>query len=501
MSLRFKILTAVVLVMLAVMTLLVIIIIHGMEQQDQESRMMRLTWVRQVVQDIFEGHTMVNNNHTELEEIVAPLAKARLIARYAYVDSHGRREFEHVQLDNDPTPPDLLRLALDENRIASRGTHVVVPISIAGIDRWGTLEIQLNVPAQLRYMPPDLFQKIFLTMCFGTLALLAVLYFLISAVVLKPVEKIARAADLLATGKYNVEVAFTDRADEIGRLIRAFRSMRTQLANYHQELQREIAAARVIIQKQERGLMVAQRLAATGTLAAGIAHEVNNPIGGMLNASLSLKKRHSTDERTVRYLDLIIEGLDRVRDTVSKVLQFTPRSTAVGPVHIERAIDSAVELARHRIKRHEIKLDWETPSGMPRVRGNLAELQQVVLNMLFNAIDAIDMASRKDGVISIRIEPLPEALRVRISDNGVGMSEEELSKAFDLFYTTKDPGKGTGLGLSIAHNIITGHGGQIELEGAKGRGATVVITLPLAEVEGSAPVGAPTADGNRAVSR
>lgn len=477
MSLRFKILTAVVLVMLAVMTLLVINITIGTYRQKEDSERMRLRWVRRVVADLLEGRTMVEQHEHEILQYVLPLKRARLVSGYALVAADGTIRDRYDEMTSWPRPA-LVEEALRENRIVSEGRHVVVPIQIVGIDRWGTLQIYLSVPTQLTYTGTDLFLNVFGSMLVGSLVLLLVLYILIRKMVLQPLEVLARHADRLAAGKLEVEIAFTDRPDEIGQLIRAFRSMRLRLANYYHKLQEEIDAARAKIKKQERGLMVAQRLAATGTLAAGIAHEVNNPIGGMLNASLSLKKRHAEDARTVRYLDLIIEGLDRVRETVSKVLQFTPRGVSVGPVGIRRAVDSALGLATHRLKRNEVEVTVDVAEDLPPVRGNLAELQQVILNMLFNAGDAIE---EPPGTIAIAARVAEGRLRLTIADSGCGMTEEELSQAFDLFHTTKDPGKGTGLGLSIAHNIITGHDGTIELESAKGEGTTVIITLPLYE--------------------
>lgn len=484
MALRSKILTAAVLVMMAVMTLLVTNIIFGTQRQQADNHEIRLRWVGTIVGDLMRGRTYHNNHQDEVLQYVEPLYKSRLVRAYRLVPGDGS-EAPTGEGEFDALPSaELVAMALRENRIEIADEHVVVPITLRDVHRWGTLQLELEVPTTLTYSGPALFQNVFLAMCLGTLILLAVLYVLVSLMVVRPIEKLARAADQLAAGKYEFEIPFTHRPDEIGQLIRAFRSMRLQLASYHQQLQTEIDAARQTITKQERALSVAQRLAATGTLAAGIAHEVNNPIGGMLNASLSLKKRHSEDARTVRYLDLIVEGLDRVRETVSKVLQFTPRGVSVGPIPLQRAIDSAVELARHRMKRHNVELSTEVPANLPDVEGNLSELQQVILNMLFNAIDAIDDAGREQGRVVVRALPQAETMRLEIEDNGAGMSEEQAQQAFDLFFTTKDPGKGTGLGLSIAHNIISGHNGTLELESREGEGTTVVITLPLAVTHG-----------------
>jgi signal transduction histidine kinase len=228
----------------------------------------------------------------------------------------------------------------------------------------------------------------------------------------------------------------------------------------------------------EKNLTIAQRLAATGKLASGIAHEVNNPLAGMLNATRRLKEGMPTPEKHDEYCDLVIEGLQRIQETVKKILQFTPHKVAPQPVALETVLRRAIALASHRIERERVAVEVDLPSDA-RVFGDPFELQQVFLNIFLNSLDAIAEAEREKGAIVVRGSIAGTEIRLDVADNGCGMSEDLVTQAFDLFTTTKPVGEGTGLGLSIAHNVIENHGGRIEIASTPGTGTTVSIALPL----------------------
>jgi len=482
-SLKFKLLALVMTVMLAMMALLVANLTLDAKRWSERERELRRTWVLQIVKTQLEGKTAVQSTD-EMRPVMATLMRSKLIIGWAILDHKGKLLEKQGPLDLSRIEPAMVERARQRGVVQTEGRYLVAPIIDEGVGTIGTAQMRIEVPVSGNL--PGQGSAVFLLMCLGTLVLLGVLYIMMSIHVLKPLERLARAADYLAAGKFDFSIEFSDRPDEIGQLLRAFRHMRSRLANYHEELQRDIDAARATIKKQERGLMMAQRLAATGTLAAGIAHEVNNPIGGMLNAAISLKYRHADDERTVQYLELIIEGLGRVRDTVSKVLQFTPREVSVGAVEFRQVIDSAVALAKHRLSKGQTRLTCDIPADLPAVKGNATELQQVMLNLTLNAVDAIEDES---GTIEIVAEQVDDKVQLEIRDSGMGMTEEQLAKAFDLFYTTKEPGKGTGLGLSIVHDIVTRHHGEVEFFSTPGQGTTVRLVFPAYLDEIEAPAG------------
>jgi signal transduction histidine kinase len=242
-------------------------------------------------------------------------------------------------------------------------------------------------------------------------------------------------------------------------------------------------SAKVRITETEKRLFAAQRLSTTGTLAAGIAHEINNPLGGMINAARVLGEGRLDEAKRAEYMALIVDGLERIRATVQKILQFQPRSLQTQPVSLRETVEKAAAFVEHRARAKEVTIANGLPADLPPVSGDPMELQQAFLNILMNALDACVMGEGKIDVTSLLREG---EVAVRVADNGCGMGEEELARCMDLFYTTKDVGDGTGLGLSVAHTIVVSHGGRIEIESRRGEGTAVTLSFPL-----PAPRGAP----------
>ena len=242
--------------------------------------------------------------------------------------------------------------------------------------------------------------------------------------------------------------------------------------------------------------MTSRRLAAMGELAAGIAHEVNNPLGGLLNAVESLSKGTLPPEKEQQYHGLLRDGLERIRLVVSKLLRFTPRDSEHQPFNLLTPVRDALVLCRHRIDALGVEVRFEVAgrsvdegeleegryAEFATVLGEQGELGQALLNLFVNALDALEEVDHARR-IDISLEQEGGFLVLRVQDNGAGMNQEELSSAADLFFTTKEVGRGTGLGLSIVHKIVHQHGGELQLESEPGRGFTAVIRLPVRTVE------------------
>ena len=243
--------------------------------------------------------------------------------------------------------------------------------------------------------------------------------------------------------------------------------------------------------------MTQRRLAATGELAAGIAHEINNPLGGMLNA-LEVLGRPDLDPQTrERYLELVQGGLERIGETVGKVLRLAPRETAVEPLALVGPLGDALGLIQHRadVQRTQIWLEGaggtrlasdgqalEAWSAMPLVRGQRNELGQAILNLLVNSLDALTDHSSGEGRIRVGLDSEGQWLHLWVADNGPGMDPDLIQRAADLFYTTKATGRGTGLGLAIVHNVVAGHGGEVQLRTPSEGGFLVELRLPTHQV-------------------
>ena len=252
--------------------------------------------------------------------------------------------------------------------------------------------------------------------------------------------------------------------------------MAQKIRDHQVTLREDVRKARNQVSSTERKLFAAQRLSTTGTLAAGIAHEINNPLGGMINAARAIRDGGLDDAKRDEYLELVTDGLDRVRVIVQKILQFRPRPFEPQPVRLREAVEKAAAFVDHRARAKDVAIINELPESLPLVDGDPLELQQAFLNVLMNAVDACVMS---EGKITITSRVENNAVAVKVTDNGCGMDEDERARCMDPFFSTKDVGEGTGLGLAVAHNIVTNHGGKMELETLRGEGTTVTFTYPV----------------------
>ena len=328
-----------------------------------------------------------------------------------------------------------------------------------------------------RVAPTRWLTGVLLAVASGTAILLLVVYGLLLRLVLRPVEDLVAASRVLSSGARPPKVTGEGRIDEMGELITAFNRMAAEVASSREEMERRVEEAVGEREAAQKRLALEQRLSATGKLAAGVAHEIANPLGGMMNAARAVAKEEGLSERGREYLGLVNDGLERVRTIVERMRTFVKPHPSVKSVDIVETVRGALAFARHRMKDESVTLDDDCPKAPVRVSGDAGELQQVFLNLIMNALDAmkeIDPSGRRLGV---RVARDGARAIVDISDTGAGMGAEALASAFDLFYSTKDEG-GTGLGLAIAHRIVTDHGGDIELESSPGGGTTARVLLP-----------------------
>lgn len=304
--------------------------------------------------------------------------------------------------------------------------------------------------------------------------------------VLKPLDNVLENSKMIVKGTSGLEVrGLTGKGgDEVETLVAAFNGMFSELKAYQADLEGKVKDATRTIQKQQQSLVIAQRLAATGTLAAGLAHEVNNPLSGMLNAARRLKMREGLDERARDYIGLIEEGLGRIEELMKQILDFSRRRD-MKPERFEalRPYRRAMPLVKHRLEKRKIQLEEEFHTELPQVYGNEEELSQVFMNLLINASDA----APEGGIVRATITRNARGgVDYAIEDNGTGVPEEIRDRIFDPFFTTKEPGKGTGLGLSIVHTIVDNHGGVVRVEKSeKLGGARFVIDLQPADKQES----------------
>lgn len=388
-----------------------------------------------------------------------------------------------------------LRSAIEERR-AVEGIEggVCVPVFDKAGKVWGGCWYVLSKPdgagSPFRVLLPwFLASSLLLTL--GTFSVLG-------RFVLEPVEELARTARRVSEGDLSARANFSGkRRDEFSELTQSFNDMTAQLAGYNRKLESEVITATEKARAAEAASMRQRRLAAMGELAAGIAHEINNPLGGLQNAVEALEKPSLSSDKQVQYRGLLKDGLERIRRIVSKLLHMTPRESDLAPVALVDPAWDAISLVAHRASRHDIELDLlvgedrlvrseeeasELREALPRVLAERGELGQALLNLLSNALDALEegpIAAAEKPRVTVQIRAAsPDRVQLEVCDNGPGMEPEALERALDLFFTTKDVGKGTGLGLSIVHAAVTKFEGRLELDSTPGNGFRCLIDLP-----------------------
>jgi signal transduction histidine kinase len=367
----------------------------------------------------------------------------------------------------------------------------VVPIPIEGRN-WGACWFRL--PEQDRILP--LVQNLLPGFLVSTLLLSAATFLALRRLVLEPVAELHRAAQGLERGQLSARVPLSSGAGELSELGATFNRMAERMEGFSRELERQVELATEQARMAERAALTQRRLAAMGELAAGIAHEINNPLGGLTNAVRALETKQLDPERRARYLALLSEGLERIRAIVMRVLSTAPRPSEPRPVVLLEVARDALLLVAHRARQQGVELALRfgprelEPEGAldgqdraaTRLLGAHNELAQAVLNLVANALDALEggVGERLSGPprVVLALEQQGGELWLSVRDNGPGAPAEALARARDLFFTTKEVGRGTGLGLSIVHAIAEAHGGRLLLESEAGAGFCATLILP-----------------------
>ena len=284
----------------------------------------------------------------------------------------------------------------------------------------------------------------------------------------RPVEQLSRATRQIAKGRFDVKVRVTSN-DEIGTLAVSFNRMAS-----------ELRAREGALREAHAKILQSEKLAAVGQLGAGIAHEVKNPLAGILGcAQLSLRKAERGTPLEKNLL-LIEKETKRCKTIIENLLKFARQEkTVLEPIEVNRVVEDAVAIVRHQLELQRVKIREELADDLPMVRGHADQLQQVLMNLMINAQDAME---GRPGTVTITTgRPDADRIEVRVMDTGPGIPKEIQGKLFEPFFTTKPRGKGTGLGLAVTYGIVKDHGGEIRVESEPGHGATFIITLPVAE--------------------
>jgi PAS domain S-box-containing protein len=229
----------------------------------------------------------------------------------------------------------------------------------------------------------------------------------------------------------------------------------------------------------EQKAQLVSRLASVGELASGVAHEINNPLTGVIGYSALLSDREDVPEDMRRDLEAITEGAQRVASIVKRLLAFARQIKPKRDyVDINEMIENTFYLRAYHLRTSSIKVTTQLAPDLPMTIADTGQLQQVFLNLIVNAETEMRLAHGK-GKLLIKTEKADNTIRISFQDNGPGITKENLDSIFNPFFTTREVGEGTGLGLSICHGIVTEHRGRIWAESEPGKGATFIMELPV----------------------
>jgi len=283
-------------------------------------------------------------------------------------------------------------------------------------------------------------------------------------------------------------------SEELEELAASFNAMRKRLNQSIAEINQFAQSLESKVQERTEQLKVAQRklvqsdrLASLGQLSASMAHEINNPLSGVLNLSKLMQRIIREDgippERLPefrRYLSQVVDETSRVGRIVTDLLTFSRRPKPQRtPVDLNGIIQSTLSIVSHKLKLANVELSLHLSPNLPRVHCDASQMQQVVINLMMNAAEATVKCAQ--GVVTVSTSTGPDhSVLLEVSDNGEGIPTQNLPKIFDPFFTTKEEGKGVGLGLAVVYGIVDSHGGDIEVKSTVGAGTLFTVTLPAA---------------------
>jgi two-component system NtrC family sensor kinase len=388
-----------------------------------------------------------------------------------YRNSAGRRVFGVIEpIENEP-------------RCARSGCHApVTEQSILGI-----MDVQMSLEpldlalADARRRSLWLTIAVMLVVSAGTIAF-------VYRIVRRPVMKLVEGTQRIAQGDLDTRIDVTSR-DELGVLASAFNGMtqdlhkaREESNQWSQQLEQKVVEKTAELGRIQRQVLLMEKMASLGKLAATVAHELNNPLGGILNYAKLVERvvRDETlDEAGKReiqhYLTAIQQESRRSGDIVRNLLLFArPSQASFAPVHLAQIIERSLLLVQHRMAMASITCEYQPATGDDMLTCDPDQIQQVLVALLVNAIEAME----DGGDLHVVVTPASDTIGLVISDTGVGIPEDAIGHIFEPFFSTKDKESGVGLGLAVVYGIVTGHRGTIDVASDPGKGTTFTVRLP-----------------------
>ena len=371
----------------------------------------------------------------------------------------------------------------------------------------GVLDTNLSL-AQADVQLADSSWRMFLYTA-GAMLIVAVLsWVFVWRVVHKPIKALKSGTEHLSKGELGYQIEVRSQ-DEVGDLADSFNGMSLQLRDANEEivtwaktLEDRVEQKTKELKRAHEHVLHVEKMASIGKMAAVVAHEVNNPLSGILTYAKLLQKwvasgraEHEKQEEAMQCLELIAAESRRCGELVKNLLNLSRTAPMnVQPTDLHAVIDRCLLLVRHQLELAGIQLQLNLATDLPRVPCDPAQIEQVFLALIMNAIDAMPRGGNL--WIETRLSDDETEIKIRVRDDGAGIAPDVLPQIFEPFLTTKETGRGVGLGLAISRGIVERHSGRIEVESELGRGTTFTVTLPSQAAAASlATVG----DGNAAM--
>ncbi|MCD9187328.1 MAG: ATP-binding protein [Pyrinomonadaceae bacterium] len=358
-----------------------------------------------------------------------------------------------------------LQTALSQFRLFPISYKVALSIATVAIISFLLFQIPIVGWAFREGMNFEAWRKYLVFSVISALVPNLILVLLIVRIISRPLQRITLAAVEVTKGKYGTEIEMRDSNDEIGLLADSFNEMSRKMASDIEQLK-----------NLNEQLIRTEKLAAMGTLAAGVAHEVNNPLASISSLIQMMQSNNNIDDRTKENLKLISTQIQRISQVTKDMMDFARvRPAAQSLININQTIETSLRLASFDKSFQKLEIKKSFQADLPQIFADFDQLQQVFLNLFLNSRDAMP----NGGELSIKTYLEKDLIQIEIADSGIGIKNKDLKKIFDPFFTTKPAGQGTGLGLAVCYGIITAHNGKIEpLTNEKG-GITFLISLPL----------------------
>ena len=406
-----------------------------------------------------------------LDDLVELVRRSKIF-KIHLIDHHGdvlvSSDLDHEEVRKDLSwVPDLNSLQHQQSAGISkeyvyRGKDMVGGFSQVG---FGSLVTATQIPLSAAHLSARGLLVNLFVIALVLLAAAAVLGHIWSNRLTRPIERLSDATEVLGKGQYDIHVKVSSK-DEIGSLANSFNQMVDEL----QARERDLIEA-------NNQLVQAAKMAAFGELGAGIAHEIKNPLAGILGLSQLSMRDVKPDDPVYENITRIEFETKRCKDIIDNLMRFARQEKVrFVPVDVNSVVINAIMIVDHQLTINGVKIEQDLADGLPKIMGNGNQIQQIVMNFMINAQQAMADSPGRVHVLTSLAEN--DQVEIRVSDDGPGMPIEIQEKIFQPFFTTKEAGKGTGLGLSVTYGIIKDHKGTVTVESAPGEGATFIVRFP-----------------------